>query len=123
MPDDLKTTEERRRLIETVAHNPAARVQVAVADIEGILRGKYLHASRFPAAADRGIGFNVFGTDQAKGVQYTFPGSAILLSAPVQVFPIGLVCGINHEKLRFRYNGADRRLTDVHGEVIHDVLA
>ena len=31
--------------------------------------------------------------------------------------------GINHEKLRFRYNGADRRLTDVHGEVIHDVLA
>ena len=31
--------------------------------------------------------------------------------------------GINHEKLTFRHDGADRRLTDVHGEVIHDVLA
>jgi hypothetical protein len=31
--------------------------------------------------------------------------------------------GINHEKLTFRHAGADRRLTDVHGEVIHEVLA
>jgi hypothetical protein len=31
--------------------------------------------------------------------------------------------GINHEKLTFRHDGADRRLTDVHGEVIHEVLA
>jgi hypothetical protein len=31
--------------------------------------------------------------------------------------------GIDHEKLTFRHNGADRRLTDVHGEVIHEVLA
>ena len=31
--------------------------------------------------------------------------------------------GIDHEKLTFRHDGADRRLTDVHGEVIHDVLA
>jgi hypothetical protein len=31
--------------------------------------------------------------------------------------------GINHEKLSFRHDGADRRLTDVHGEVIHEVLA
>ncbi|MEO7678452.1 MAG: DUF1501 domain-containing protein, partial [Verrucomicrobiota bacterium] len=30
--------------------------------------------------------------------------------------------GINHEKLTFRNNGSDRRLTDVHGEVIHDIL-
>jgi hypothetical protein len=30
--------------------------------------------------------------------------------------------GINHEKLTFRHDGADRRLTDVHGEVIHEVL-
>ncbi len=30
--------------------------------------------------------------------------------------------GINHEKLTFRHEGADRRLTDVHGEVIHEVL-
>jgi hypothetical protein len=31
--------------------------------------------------------------------------------------------GIDHEKLMFRHDGADRRLTDVHGEVIHDLLA
>jgi uncharacterized protein DUF1501 len=31
--------------------------------------------------------------------------------------------GINHEKLTFRHNGSDRRLTDVHGHVIEDVLA
>jgi hypothetical protein len=31
--------------------------------------------------------------------------------------------GINHEKLTFRHNGIDRRLTDVHGEVISELLA
>ncbi len=31
--------------------------------------------------------------------------------------------GINHEKLTFRHNGIDRRLTDVHGEVIRPILA
>jgi uncharacterized protein (DUF1501 family) len=31
--------------------------------------------------------------------------------------------GIDHTKLTFRYNGADRRLTDVHGNVIHELLA
>jgi uncharacterized protein (DUF1501 family) len=31
--------------------------------------------------------------------------------------------GIDHERLTFRHNGSDRRLTDVHGHVIHEVLA
>ena len=31
--------------------------------------------------------------------------------------------GIDHTRLTFRHNGIDRRLTDVHGHVIHDVLA
>jgi len=31
--------------------------------------------------------------------------------------------GIDHEKLTFRNNGTNRRLTDVHGEVIRDILA
>ena len=31
--------------------------------------------------------------------------------------------GIDHEKLTFRHNGSDRRLTDVHGEVVREVLA
>jgi hypothetical protein len=31
--------------------------------------------------------------------------------------------GIDHTKLTFRHNGSDRRLTDVHGHVIEQVLA
>jgi hypothetical protein len=31
--------------------------------------------------------------------------------------------GIDHTRLTFRHNGIDRRLTDVHGHVINDVLA
>jgi hypothetical protein len=31
--------------------------------------------------------------------------------------------GIDHERLTVRNNGANRRLTDVHGRVIREVLA
>jgi hypothetical protein len=31
--------------------------------------------------------------------------------------------GLDHERLSFYHNGAERRLTDVHGEVIEDILA
>ena len=31
--------------------------------------------------------------------------------------------GIDHTQLTFRHNGIDRRLTDVHGHVIHDLIA
>jgi hypothetical protein len=31
--------------------------------------------------------------------------------------------GIEHEKLTFRHNGFNRRITDVHGEVVNEVLA
>jgi hypothetical protein len=31
--------------------------------------------------------------------------------------------GIDHEKLTFRHNSIDRRLTDVHGDVIRDIIA
>ena len=30
--------------------------------------------------------------------------------------------GLDHERLSFYHNGIERRLTDVHGEVIKDVL-
>jgi hypothetical protein len=46
---------------------------------------------------------------------------------PTQVYDLHatvLHClGIDHQKLTFRHNGIDRRLTDVHGHVIHEVLA
>ena len=31
--------------------------------------------------------------------------------------------GLDHEKLTFYHNGAQRRLTDVHGHVIEPILA
>ena len=31
--------------------------------------------------------------------------------------------GIDHKRLTFRYSGRDYRLTDVHGRVVHDVIA
>jgi hypothetical protein len=33
------------------------------------------------------------------------------------------VLGLDHQRLSFYHNGIERRLTDVHGHVIHDVLA
>ena len=31
--------------------------------------------------------------------------------------------GLNHEDLTYRFSGRDIRLTDVYGEVVHDILA
>jgi hypothetical protein len=31
--------------------------------------------------------------------------------------------GLNHERLTFRHDGRDYRLTDVHGHVVHDIIA
>jgi hypothetical protein len=46
---------------------------------------------------------------------------------PTQVYDIHAtilhLLGIDHERLTFRHNGIDRRLTDVHGHVIEGILA
>jgi hypothetical protein len=31
--------------------------------------------------------------------------------------------GLDHTRLTYRYSGRDFRLTDVHGNVVHDVVA
>ena len=31
--------------------------------------------------------------------------------------------GLDHEKLTYRYAGRDFRLTDVHGKVVHNIIA
>ena len=31
--------------------------------------------------------------------------------------------GIDHKRLTYRYQGRDFRLTDVHGHVVHDIVA
>jgi glutamine synthetase len=54
-----------RRIVEEVRSLPAVRVKVAVSDIDGVLRGKYLHKEKFLSAVESGFGFCnvVFGWD------------------------------------------------------------
>ena len=47
-------------------------------------------------------------------------------SNPTQVYDIHAtilhLLGINHQRLTVRHDGIDRRLTDVHGHVLHDII-
>jgi len=56
---------QARSLLKAIARSPHEKVKVAVTDIDGILRGKYLHKDKFLAAAESGFGFCnvVFGWD------------------------------------------------------------
>ena len=55
------------QIIQAVRASPGNRVKVAVSDIDGILRGKYIHKEKFYSAAESGFGFCdvVFGWDSA----------------------------------------------------------
>jgi hypothetical protein len=54
-----------------------------------------------------------FGFETASGKTYCYDLHATILH----------LLGIDHTKLTFRHDGIDRRLTDVHGEVVHEILA
>ena len=53
------------KILEAVRKAPGTRVKVAVSDIDGILRGKYIHKDKFESAVEGGFGFCdvVFGWD------------------------------------------------------------
>jgi glutamine synthetase len=53
------------KVLDTVRKSDGTRVKVAVSDIDGVLRGKYLHKDKFFSAAEGGFGFCdvVFGWD------------------------------------------------------------
>lgn len=53
------------KVLDAVRKAPGTRVKVAVSDIDGILRGKYIHKDKFESAAEGGFGFCdvVFGWD------------------------------------------------------------
>ncbi|MEO8738725.1 MAG: glutamine synthetase family protein [Casimicrobiaceae bacterium] len=63
MPQDTAV----KKVLDAVRNAPGQRVKVAVSDIDGILRGKYLHKDKFFSAVDGGFGFCdvVFGWDMA----------------------------------------------------------
>src|ERR1700682_5207583 len=54
-------------ILKNLAASPVEKVKVAVTDIDGVLRGKYLHKSKFLSAAETGFGFCnvVFGWDSS----------------------------------------------------------
>ncbi len=53
------------------------------------------------------------GYQAAEGKTYCYDFHATIL----------YLLGIDHKKLTYRQNGIDRRLTDVHGAVVHEVIA
>jgi glutamine synthetase len=64
-----------RDVIARVEASGSSKVKVAITDIDGILRGKYLHKDKFLSAVAGGFGFCnvVFGWDVAD-VSYDHPG-------------------------------------------------
>src|SRR5262249_38045604 len=63
--NDAATTRKHPDLVEALRASDAPKVKVAVTDIDGVLRGKYLHRDKFLSALDGGFGFCdvVFGWD------------------------------------------------------------
>jgi len=61
MPQSLPA----KKVLDAVRNAPGTRVKVAVSDIDGVLRGKYIHKDKFFSAVDGGFGFCdvVFGWD------------------------------------------------------------
>ena len=55
------------QVMEEVRAAPGQKVKVAVADVDGVLRGKYIHKDKFLSAVDGGFGFCnvVFGWDSS----------------------------------------------------------
>lgn len=52
-------------VIEKIRHSEHQKVKIAVTDIDGVLRGKYLHKDKFLSAVESGFGFCnvIFGWD------------------------------------------------------------
>ena len=65
------------KILEELRKSEAQKVKVAITDIDGILRGKYLAKDKFLSAAETGFGFCnvVFGWDSSDvcydNVKYT----------------------------------------------------
>ena len=55
------------QIIEYVSNHPSGRVKVAVTDIDGVLRGKYISSEKFLSAVTGNLGFCdvIFGWDMA----------------------------------------------------------
>src|SRR5687767_6013913 len=79
-----------RDIVEAIRKSTLGKVKVAVSDIDGVLRGKYIHRDKFFSAVEGGFGFCdvVFGWDmmdqcydntQLTGWQHGFPDALVRL--------------------------------------------
>src|SRR5688572_28794976 len=52
-------------IIRKIKESPVTKIKFAISDIDGILRGKFIHKEKFLQALDSGIGFCdvIFGWD------------------------------------------------------------
>jgi glutamine synthetase len=77
-------TPEVHPALAKIRKSGANKVKVACSDIDGVLRGKYLHKDKFEGATDSGFGFcdvvfgwdssdNVYDNTQVTGWQHGFP--------------------------------------------------
>ncbi len=60
-----KEVTDQAAVVEDVRNSGKTKVKVAIADIDGVLRGKYMHRDKFLSAVESGFGFCdvVFGWD------------------------------------------------------------
>jgi glutamine synthetase len=62
-----KTTSKFNNVVNEIRKSDVTRVKLAASDIDGVLRGKYVHKDKFLSAAENGFGFCnvVFGWDSS----------------------------------------------------------
>jgi len=86
----ISAGQDPRGALKTVQGSASGKVKVAVTDIDGVLRGKYLHKDKFASALEGGFGFCdvVFGWDMTDSVydntkvtgwQHGFPDAMVRL--------------------------------------------
>jgi glutamine synthetase len=63
----VRPRRDPREVLEEIHRSDTQKVKVAITDIDGILRGKYVHKDKFLSAAQTGFGFCnvVFGWDSS----------------------------------------------------------
>jgi glutamine synthetase len=73
----VPSAKDEKKILKAIADSPIGKVKVAVVDMDGVLRGKYLKKEKFLSAAESGLGFCnvIFGWDSGDvcydNVKYT----------------------------------------------------
>jgi glutamine synthetase len=91
----MASTTPEHHAVAAVRKSDTGKVKVAVSDIDGVLRGKYLHREKFLGVAESGFGFCdvVFGWDsqdqcydntQVTGWHHGFPDAQVRLDLDTQ---------------------------------------